>query len=348
MPQDQLPSAKVVATPTPRPVHGAAEAVLHKTDPTLSKSPVRMSKRGTRAQAFIVKKRAEVAALRAQSEAPKPDATQAQAPATAAETPTPAPALDAKGADAAAPEHKTQFAALARAERRIRETEKQFEQERKAFADEREKFKQEAGEIMRLREVAQRDKYALVKEMGLDVEEWARRELGVDAAKKVEPSSEIDELREAVAAMRAEREAEKKQAEESTREAEHQRLVTSYKAEIGDYLKTNTMKYELTAAQPDPAAVVWKVIEHEYNNTKKVLTTEQACAILEKYLESELERYKPLSKIKQLFGQSVGGESTQSAGGKAKPLPSSAPDRVSGSRLTKDERRARAIALLTR
>lgn len=300
----------------------------------------------------------------AKLQAPKPDAAKVDAPAdeakpgeantdAPAETKTEAKPDEQPKADDAA-KRKEEFAAIAKAEKRLRAERDTLEQERKALAAEREKASAETAKARELQAaIASGDKYRVLDMLGVDINEWARHKLGKPAPQqeqKVAPEvAELQKKLQALEEQKAREEAERKaEAAKLQYETTKQRAV----AEIDEFLQ-NSPQYEFTRARK-ASSVVFATIEEHYAKTNRLLSYDEACAAVESYFEEDAAQYAGVSKfLKKLAPQ---GDAEKPApkpsdsGNRAstKPAPvTSAPDRVSPSYLSKEERRKRAVALLS-
>lgn len=115
----------------------------------------------------------------------------------------------------------------------------------------------------------------------------------------VTPESQIKALNEKIeqveAQRRADLEAAQKRAEEE-RAARESNVIQEFKSEINRFIQTKSDTYELTALY-DSADLVYDTVEAYYEKTNKVLSIPEACDLVEKYLESQVEKSLKTKKL---------------------------------------------------
>lgn len=86
-----------------------------------------------------------------------------------------------------------------------------------------------------------------------------------------------------------------KRAEEEARSREAQ-VIQEFRQEIGSFIKDKSETYELTALY-DGADLVYDTVEEYFDKTGKVLSIPEACDLVEKYLESQVEKATKTKKL---------------------------------------------------
>lgn len=115
---------------------------------------------------------------------------------------------------------------------------------------------------------------------------------------KFQPDVEIKEVRDEIQRLRQENEEKERKALEAQTRAQAQaeaEVVDAFKDNISKHIEQNTEKYELTKLY-DGADLVFQTVEEYYGRTQKVLSIDEACSLVEQYLENELERTSKESK----------------------------------------------------
>lgn len=157
----------------------------------------------------------------------------------------------------------------------------------------------------------------LLKHLGWDYDRLTQSKLQDGA---VPPGVEIQQLRDQIEEMKTQL----KQKADS--EAEHQkvrvneaetRAVSDFKSEIGEYLKSNTARYELIDFEK-AEELVFDVIDEHYNRTidqatgvGKVLPIQDAADKVEKYLEDKYLAAKEKNKVKAFWNNMPKGLQSQ-------------------------------------
>lgn len=218
-------------------------------------------------------------------------AAQTQAPqAPAAEQPktpevtSPSPKQD--------PQMASKFAALAKKERQARALQEQ------AKAREAELARREAA-------IAEREKLwdsefkqsplEALKKRGYSYEDLTKAALNDG---KFDPATEVKEVRSEIERLRQEQAEKEKKAQEAAQKAQSEaeaQAVEAFKSQISQHIDANAEKYELTKFY-DSADLVFQTVEEHFERTKKVLSIDEACGLVEQYIESELDRAAQQSK----------------------------------------------------
>lgn len=274
-------------------------------------------------------------------------APQAEAEAGAKDTKEPETdeTAEAKAAEPeAAPDLKAQFSALARAEKRLRE-------EREAFKTEQQAATKQLQRYQEIARIADENPYKLLDYLGVDVTDWAKHTLGNDAPQET-VAPEVTEAQKILEEIRAERESLNQEKQQTSMAAQRNNAI----AEIGGLLQNKADEYEFTLANGGAETVFETIAQHFYE-TQRLLSFEDAANLVEQHFEDEAEKLLGVSKFKkklqptQSAAASAAPKQPESRGAKANQpqenISTTAPDRVSTSRLSKKERRKRAAALLS-
>lgn len=209
------------------------------------------------------------------------------APVTAAPTTPEAPKTDPKQDSNAA-----KFAALARRERANRDIQKQIQQREQLL-------KQKEQEILereqRWNSEFRESPLEALRRRGIEYKDLTEAALNdgkfqPDIAIK-EVKSELQKLRE----EQATREQKILEQQKLEQEAAAQETINAFRERITSHIDANSEKYELTKLY-DASDMVYQTVEKHYEETKKLITLEEACDLVEQYLESELERTTKESK----------------------------------------------------
>lgn len=236
------------------------------------------------------------------AEVPLPAAEASPAPelevSPVVETPEPASAEPA-ASDAApepAPVTSAQFAALAKREKALVLREKAAKDEAAAVAERL--ARAETYEARKAK--ASEDPLSVLGELGLTFEQ-----LTAAVLKQGEPPTADDRVAklearlEAEAKARADGEAAAKAQAEAMSKHQLEAAVAGFKNQISGFVKENTEKYEMIAAE-DASELVFDVIDENYNKTGKLMTVEAASDMVEEYLFGEAK--KRLAASKKLAG----------------------------------------------
>jgi hypothetical protein len=224
-----------------------------------------------------------------------PEISQAAVPGGKDGAPEP-PVLDAKAEETPEPkvEEKkddrfaTKFAALARKERQIQAREQALKDQEKKFQDFEEK-----------RVKAKESPLPYLEELG-----WSYQDLTQFILNDQKPSAEMIAKRaEAeVRRLREEQvEKEKKAQEEAkrTQEEAQTKALAGVTRGITQYLEANPSTFELTKAHPEGSELVLNVMIAHHEKHGRVLSIPEATESVEKYLESETEKWMGLSKLQK-------------------------------------------------
>jgi hypothetical protein len=263
----------------------------------------------------------------------------------------PSPEQKPKGEKDAQKDLGPQFSALRKAERRLRE-------ERKAFEMKIEQEQQELASLRDLKKIAEKDKYALLDHLGVDINEWAKRQLGkggepAEGAAAIHP--DILKKLERLDAIERELAETKKEREAQSQSQQYEQAKSNALAEIKTLMQTSPERFGYTLAKGGED-VVFATLEEYFNETGKLLSYEDAATMVEEHFETDAQSYLGVSKFKEHFVSKETGpdkepqqhsQASVRADDTAQPTLTNAPDRVPSTRLSKKERRKRAAALLS-
>lgn len=219
---------------------------------------------------------------------------QTQTPDTQNETPTTQVAAtpETPKTDPKQDANAAKFAALVRRERANRELQKQIQQKEQLLRQkeqeilEREQrwnseFKESPLEALRRRGIEYKDLTEAALNDGKFQPDIAIKEV----------KTELQRLRE----EQAEREKKILEQQKQAQEAAAQEAIDAFRERIETHVSSNSEKYELTKLY-DASDLVFQTVEKHFEETKKLMTLDEACDLVEQYLESELERTTKESK----------------------------------------------------
>lgn len=271
------------------------------------------------------------------AEAPKP-AAQAEASVTTPVVPT---------QSQQDPKISSRFAALSRKERSIVQKQQDIAEREKRLAEREAQLAAQDQEW-------ERDPYSAAQKRGLSYEKWTDRVLNegkptpADAASQA-AKAEIEKFRKQQA-QDAEKAA--KEAKERS-EAEAAQVIEEYKQEIGEFVKTNAEKFELITLHKTEG-LVYDTINAYFDQTKKILSIEEACNLVEAHLE---EQVLASVKTKKLQAKVTPQPAKSEEAPKSDPSPASSSSPTLNSQMssstpsylpaaTEEERIKRAMAAL--
>lgn len=265
----------------------------------------------------------------------KPEEKPAEKPATETVTPE-VPSMN----------KSAQFAALARKDRQIRAA--------MAQAKKREEDLSKREALIAEREKAWDSEFRsspldALKKRGIQYDDITKAALNDG---KFQPDVEIKSVKEEIEKIRQEQAEKEKQAleEQKNKEAAQQvELIENFKGQIKKHVQDNGEKFELIGLY-EANDLVFQTVEEHFNRTQKVLSIEEACGLVENYLESELERTaKTSKKFQAKFASAVKTEQTEKKPTTSTTLnnsmnQSAAP--ILTSKKVDDDRMSRALAAL--
>ncbi len=211
---------------------------------------------------------------------PTPVETQAD-PTSVESTETPKVEEPAKEEDRFA----RKFAELSRREKLVREGETKIKDIQSKYA-EYEKAKKNAKD----------DPIAYLEASGLTYQELTERIL--EGKPKKDPA--LRELEERLAKV----EQEKLDAIENSKKSEEEKQRTEYKLKQKEHIKAAGEKYELINSLDKYDLVFDTQVEYFHQNNK-TLSHDEAADLVEKYLDTEIDKFKGVKKIKSKFEQKL-------------------------------------------
>lgn len=245
------------------------------------------------------------------------------------------------------------FAALAKKERIARLAQHNLKTKETSLAE-------------RERQVAERDRkwdeefkispLEALKKRGYSYEDLTKAALNDG---KFQPETEIKEVKSEIERFRQEQAEKEKKAQEAEELAKQQALteaVETFKSNIHTHLESNKDKYELTALY-EAEDLVFQTVEAHYLETQKtgkpkIMSLDEACGLVESYLESEIDRTATSSKKFQSKYQALKAkEESETKGPRTSTtltndlIPSSAAPSLLSTK-TENDRLKRALAAL--
>lgn len=189
-------------------------------------------------------------------------------------------------------EMASKFAALAKKERYARQMTMQAKSREEALA------KREAAIAQRERqwdEEFRSSPLEALKKRNINYQDITNAALNDG---KFSPDVEIKSVRDEITRLRQENEQKEKQMlvqQQRAQAAAESEAIEGFKSNITNHIGQNTEKYELTKLY-DGEDLVFQTVEEHFNRTQKILSVDEACQLVEQYLESELERTSKESK----------------------------------------------------
>lgn len=226
------------------------------------------------------------------------------APQTPVEAPTQTPVTPEVPSQKDDMAHK--FASLARKERMARHMSKAVKS-REAQLAERERQIAEREQMWE--QEFKKSPLEAIKKRGFTYEDLTNAVLNDG---KFSPETEIKEVKSEIERFRQEQELKEQKMlemqQKQAAEAEAQAIDT-FKGNIASHIETNKDKYELTALY-EAEELVFETVEAHYNSTlaagkPKIMSIEEACTLVEEYLEHELEKTASTSKKFQSKFQAI-------------------------------------------
>ena len=217
------------------------------------------------------------------------------APQTPVEAPTQTPVTPEVPSQKDDMAHK--FASLARKERMARHMSKAVKS-REAQLAERERQIAEREQMWE--QEFKKSPLEAIKKRGFTYEDLTNAVLNDG---KFSPETEIKEVKSEIERFRQEQELKEQKMlemqQQQAAEAEAQAIDT-FKSNISEFIATNKDKYELTSLYEEED-LVYRTVEEHYNRTladgnPKIMSIEEACSLVEDYIEAELDRTATNSK----------------------------------------------------
>lgn len=196
-----------------------------------------------------------------------------------------------------ADDSSAKFAALAKKERIARHAQQAARQKEQALA-ERERAIAERERLWD--EEFKKSPLEAIRKRGYSYEDLTKAALNDG---KFDPATEVQAVRGEIERLRQEQAEKEKKAEAAQLEAQkkaEEETIATFKANITDTISKNKEKYELVSLY-EADEMVYQTIEEHYGRTlkegnPKILTIDEACELVEGYLEGELERTAKESK----------------------------------------------------
>lgn len=148
--------------------------------------------------------------------------------------------------------------------------------------------------IDELKGKAKQNPMEALKEMGLTYEEITQYIL--EGKVSDTPEKRIQTIDERVAAI--ERKEKEMQAKEA--QAKIDAAVQNFKTDITNFVSKDEEKYSLIR-ESKAEELVYSTIEKYFEETQRVLDMEEACDLVEKHLESEVEKWTKFRKVQKRF-----------------------------------------------
>lgn len=226
---------------------------------------------------------------------------------------------------AAVDEVSSKFAALSKKEKLILKKQQEIQAKEKDIQEKYSKYQ----EFESLKGSARSNPLKALESLGLSYDEITDYILN-DSKPTV--SSEVKTVQDELAQFKKQLEEEKesvKRREEEEREKQYSSAITTFKAEITDFITENSTEYELIGAY-NQSELVYNTIEEAYNRsleegTPKILSIKEAASMVEKYLEEEVSKVLSLNKVKSRFAPKVEEAPTPKEEPKFMPSSSASP-----------------------
>lgn len=162
------------------------------------------------------------------------------------------------------------------------------------------KLRQEIDSVKSRRSSYKSNPMSALEDAGLSYKELTDYILNNE---KITPEQKLAALEEKfeskIQAMERQREEERKLAEqraEQERAAREQATIAEFKSEIGSFVSKHKETYELTHLY-DSSDLVYDTVEAYYDQSGKVLSIPEACDLVEKYLEKQVEKSLQTKKL---------------------------------------------------
>jgi hypothetical protein len=267
----------------------------------------------------------------------------------------PGVATEAKVTDPKQDASAQRFAALAKRERAIvkkQEEWKSQQSEWESFKKEREEWKAARAKDAEVEALKRTSPLKWLEAQGITYNDLTAAAL---AGGKPPPDMAVREIKEEFESYKAQQERMRKEAadaEKARQQAEYDRVVEEFKAEVNQFIDGKKEEYELItlhAATP----VVYATIEEHFANTKKVLSIKDASDLVEKWLEDQVAKSLETKKLKAKVSPTTAKEPDKKLdNGTAQPrtitntMATSTPSMLPAQ--TEQDRMKRAMAALTR
>lgn len=249
------------------------------------------------------------------------------------------------------PKVSERFSFLAKKEQNIQRQRQELKAQLQAFESQKaevERLKQEIESSKSKASSYKTNPLSLLEEHGLTYKELTDYILNNNT---VSTDSQIKALNDKIEQYEKQREldrlAESKRQEEERAQREAQ-VITEFKNEIHNFINSKKDTYELTALY-DSSDLVYDTVEAYFEKTQKVLSIPEACDLVEKYLEQQVEKSLKTKKLSQRIPQKEPIETPQPSSSPRKTISNtqytaSTPNFVSPK--VENDRMARALKAL--
>lgn len=200
-------------------------------------------------------------------------------------------------------EGANRFAFLAKKEAAIVRQRNELKAQMQALESQRselDKLRQEIESVKGRRSSYKTNPLAALEDAGLSYKELTDFILN---NQQISPEQKLKALEEKfedkISRLEAQREEERKLAEQREAERQAQReqaVIEEFKTEIGSYVAKNKDQFELTHLY-DSSDLVYDTVEAYYEQSGKVLSIPEACELVEKYLEKQVEKSLQTKKL---------------------------------------------------
>lgn len=198
----------------------------------------------------------------------------------------------------------SKFAALARKEKALWTQSQQIKAEREAFQRERESFQKELDEVRTRRQEAKKNPMKWLEYGDLTYKDTTDYILaGEKPTPEMIAKMTVEERLAAYEAEKKKEDEKKAQEAKQKQEEQYQKSISDFKAQIGEFIKTNSDEYELINLYEEEG-LVYETIEAHFEKTQKekgvgkVLTIKEASDLVETYLLSLWEKGSNTKKVK--------------------------------------------------
>lgn len=184
------------------------------------------------------------------------------------------------------------FAVIARADKRVRESQAKLKEEQKRIEEERTKYK-DAVEFF---EAFQKDPIAALENKNIKLEKLMERKISMLEDEENPAERRMRELEDRL-----------NQEEKFRLDQQNQQLELKkqhFKNQIKSDLELKKDEFPLLATDDDAPDTVFEFIENFYNETGKILTKEEAFSKVHNYLVNELKSVLQLESVKKALGLS--------------------------------------------
>jgi len=273
----------------------------------------------------------------------------AVAPTEAAAATAPAPVEAAKPVQD--DKFASKFAALARKEKELRDTQGRF-------MSEKQKLDADRAEMEKWKAERQSEKEALLAQAKENPLRWLQENLGYDfetltkmQLNEQNPTPEMlikrtrDELESGYKKELEQLRQSMKEKEEAEERSKYEQTVSGFKKQINSFIDEQAETYELIKMN-DAQNLVFDVIKEFYESTQRILSIEEAAKHVEEHLEAEARKVLEAKKFKQTSSKPSEGQAPkQTTPTLSNTLASEVP--VSGAKkLSREESIAQAAKML--